>query len=230
MDWFRLTAHALVLALATCAAARAAARVNVLGDNVQLSCTQPSTVSLACDFRLLDPAPVENVSAQIHNIALAPPDRSLGNPAFNEFLIYFLVDTSDTIGQPTMAAMRRHIQSLVDSAAAYHRFGLAAFSNEIQELVKPGSSGESIRAATPKLPVSGHTSELYRNVLQAVRALSVSPADRKALFVLSDGLADDQAYFHEDVIGAAQAGGVIIVGLGYARSEHDSVAQTHAAA
>ena len=105
MDWFRLTAHALVLALATCAAARAAARVNVLGDNVQLSCTQPSTVSLACDFRLLDPAPVENVSAQIHNIALAPPDRSLGNPAFNEFLIYFLVDTSDTIGQPTMAAM-----------------------------------------------------------------------------------------------------------------------------
>lgn len=224
MDWFRLTAHALVLALATCAAARAAARVNVLGDNVQLSCTQPSTVSLACDFRLLDPAPVENVSAQIHNIALAPPDRSLGNPAFNEFLIYFLVDTSDTIGQPTMAAMRRHIQSLVDSAAAYHRFGLAAFSNEIQELVKPGSSGESIRTATPKLPVSGHTSELYRNVLQAVRALSVSPADRKALFVLSDGLADDQAYFHEDVIGAAQAGGVIIVGLGYARSEHDSVA------
>ena len=72
--------------------------------------------------------------------------------------------------------------------------------------------------------MSGHTSELYRNVLQAVRALSVSPADRKALFVLSDGLADDQAYFHEDVIGAAQAGGVIIVGLGYARSEHDSVA------
>ena len=89
---------------------------------------------------------------------------------------------------------------------------------------KSGSSGESVINASAKIKPAGHTTELYRSTLQAVRLLSSSSADRKALFVFSDGLAEDQAYFHEDVVSAANAGGIIIVGLGYARSVQNSVA------
>ena len=118
----------------------------------------------------------------------------------------------------------RHIRSLVGAAAPYHRFGLGAFSSETQELVKPGSPAEPVLGAVTNLRASGHTTELYRSTLRVVRSLSAIPADRKAIFVFSDGLADDQAYFHEDVVGAARAGGIIIVGFGYANSEPDSVA------
>ena len=224
MDWFRLTAHALILAVAACATAEALPRVNALGDNVQLSCVQPVTVSMVCDFRLLDPAPLEAVTAHIGNVALVPPDLSTGDPAFDEFLIYFLVDSSSAIGQPTMTMIGRHIRSLVGASAPYHRFGLGAFASETRELVKPGSSAEPVLDAVTNLRASSHTTELYRSALQVVRSLSVIPADRKALFVFSDGLADDQAYFHEDVVGAARAAGIIIVGFGYAHSEPDSVA------
>ena len=224
MDWHRINVQIRLLAMAMWPTAEAASRISTLGDNVQLSCTQPAPASIACDFRLIKPSGITAIAGRIGDIALTPPDVSVGAGTFNEFLIYFLVDVSNPLSQPTTNAIRRHIQSLVRGAAPYHRFGLAAFSSETQELAKSGSSGESVINASAKINPAGHTTELYRSTLEAVRLLSSSSADRKALFVFSDGLAEDQAYFHEDVVSAANAGGIIIVGLGYARSVQNSVA------
>ena len=224
MERLRIFLSAFLLVVASIATTQASPRVNTLGENVQLICSQPATHGVACDFRLIEPATVREVSAQIGNISLLSPDLSVGEPVFNQFLIYFLVDASIVSRQPTMMAVRRHIQALVRAAAPYHRFGLAAFSSDSQELVKPGATADVVLGATGKIQALGRTTELYRNTLKAVRLLSTSPADRKALFIFSDGLAEDQAYFHEDVIGAARAAGVIIVGMGYPRSVQESVA------
>jgi hypothetical protein len=49
-------------------------------------------------------------------------------------------------------------------------------------------------------------------------------ADRKSIFLFSDGLAEDKAYYHQDVINAARKSNVIITGIGYPRSVSQSVA------
>jgi hypothetical protein len=54
--------------------------------------------------------------------------------------------------------------------------------------------------------------------LEAVRLLGHYPAQRRALFLLSDGLADDSAYFHDDVVDAARQYEVAIFGIGYVKS------------
>ena len=61
-------------------------------------------------------------------------------------------------------------------------------------------------------------------MLQAIKLLERIDADRKSIFVFSDGLAEDKAYFREDVVNAAHEGSVIINSLGYPRSVSQSVA------
>ena len=51
-----------------------------------------------------------------------------------------------------------------------------------------------------------------------MRVLAKTPASRRDLIVLSDGLAEDFAYHHEDVIAAARSSGVIINSVGLPRS------------
>jgi len=50
------------------------------------------------------------------------------------------------------------------------------------------------------------------------------PDERRTLLLLSDGLFEDRAYYHRDVVEAARDGGVVIHTLGYARSVSLSVA------
>ncbi len=45
----------------------------------------------------------------------------------------------------------------------------------------------------------------------------------KSIFLFSDGLAEDKAYFHNDVINAAKKAGIIITSIGYPRSVPQSV-------
>ena len=74
------------------------------------------------------------------------------------------------------------------------------------------------------LQASGLTTELYRNVIVAVQILSRYEADRKAIFLFSDGQAEDKAYFHQDVINVARSNNVIINSFGFARTIALSVA------
>ena len=71
----------------------------------------------------------------------------------------------------------------------------------------------------------GRTTEGYRSLLEAVRRLGGLPGDGpRTLLVLSDGLFEDRAYFHRDVVEAAHEAGVVIHALGYSRSVSLSVA------
>ncbi len=78
-------------------------------------------------------------------------------------------------------------------------------------------------SAAASLEASGLTIELYRNTIKAIEVLGRVNADKKVLFLFSDGQAEDKAYFHSDVINVARRQGGIINSLGFARSTGLSV-------
>ena len=215
MRWLYSKLCWLACALIAGSAMAGAPRYHSLGDNVQLSCTQTVPESLVCDYRLLTHSRVLEVAARIHNTPLPAPALSTSGSAFGNHTILFLVDTSNPSRQPLMASVRQHIHSLMAGADERHSFGLAAFDTETRVLAAPGASAEEVRALTPNVQAIGQTAELYRSVLRAVRLLSTHPAERRTLILMGGGAGEDQAYFHEDVIEAASAGGVTIVGMGY---------------
>ena len=107
---------------------------------------------------------------------------------------------------------------------AHHCAGLASFNKELVVNVPVGVTISALSTASKSLTATGLTTELYRNTIKAIDLLSRTNADRKAIFLMSDGQAEDKAYFHEDVIKSAAKHGIIINTLGFPRSVALSVA------
>ena len=170
--------------------------------------------------------PQENIAitASIESVKLPKP-RIVGYPfKRSKTAILFLVDTSDPARQAVVLRNIEHIKSLLSKAKPHHKFGLASFDAELRIEAPIGSAISDIHKATINIKASGKTTELYRNTLSAVHYLESYPADRKAIFLFSDGLAEDTAYNHADVVNAAKKANVILYGIGYARSVSLSVA------
>jgi len=194
------------------------------GQGLQLDCVQPIASSLECDYRLAHPAPVTNVDATVGDVELPRPFATPTDEAEGQHAILFLVDTSDPARQATVARVSGHIRRLVSAAQPHHRLGLATFDTDLQLRAALGSTPDAVISAAAEMRAVGRTTELYRNTLDAIRILASFPARRRALFLFSDGLAEDQAYFHRDVVAAAHKAGVVIFGIGYPRSVSLSVA------
>ena len=62
----------------------------------------------------------------------------------------------------------------------------------------------------------------YKSILAGIDQLQRTEATRKGLIILSDGKDEDRAYKHVDVVSAAKAAGVVILGLGYLERPTDS--------
>ncbi len=191
---------------------------HVLGSGVQLRCQRAAETRLECDYRLLRSAALEQVSARMNDHALPDPGWTPYEQPEGVSAILVMVDTSEPGRRPAMEKMNRHISALLDAAKPHHRIGLAAFDSDLALLAAIGSNPDAIRASAAKLAATGTTTELYRNALQAIRALASTPAHRRALLIMSDGLAEDRAYFHYDVVAAARAAGVTVFSIGYPSS------------
>ncbi len=194
-----------------------------LGSGVQLRCLQPEETRLQCDYRLLRPAPVKQISARVGGVALPDPVATPRAKPGGSSVLLILVDTSDPARRLAVEKGIEHINILLDAGGAQHQFGLGAFDTDLLLLAPIGSSVEEIRAKTSVLSAGGRTTELYRNALEAIRLLEQTQAQRRALVIMSDGLAEDRAYFHHDVVAAAKAAGVVIYAIGYPRSVSLSV-------
>jgi hypothetical protein len=110
----------------------------------------------------------------------------------------------------------RHIDQLMEFQQSHYRYGLAHFDTDLHFLTQLGVSPDTIREKARNLKAEGKTTELYRNTLGAIKQLSRYPADRRFLFLLSDGRAEDRAYFHRDVTQAAIKNNISIFTIGYA--------------
>lgn len=191
----------------------------VISDNLSVSCLQSVTTGkLHCDYRFKNSTPalaitasLDNKNLTINNIEYYP-----WNDAVTAILL--LVDTSDPGRQNVIDQNKKDIAGILSAAKPHHRIGLARFDKTLKLEAPPGSSNERIKAAADNLRAVGQTTELYRSVLTAIETLDKVNADRKSIFIFSDGLVEDTAYYHHDVVKAANEAGIVITSLGYPRS------------
>jgi len=191
----------------------------VISDNLVVSCQQTeSDRKLNCEYRLKTADVVRTIKASTDNKSLAV--NNIENYPWNDAItaVLLLVDTSDPGRQNVIDQNRKDISRLLASSRPYHRIGLARFDKSLHLQVPIGNSNEQIALATESLRAVGQTTELYRSVLTAIEVLEKVDADRKSVFIFSDGLVEDTAYYHHDVVKAANQAGIIITSLGYPRS------------
>jgi hypothetical protein len=200
------------------AGAVAAYNYHVYGDGVQLACWQMERSRLVCDYRRFAAPEAEQVTARLAGRELPAPSLTPYSAEPGSNAVMFLVDVSDAELPVAPVAVREHLLELLDAAPARQHYGLASFANEVELHAPLAPGSERIRNLLGELTPGGEPAELYRSTLEAVRLLGHYPAQRRALFLLSDGLADDSAYFHDDVVDAARQYDVAIFGIGYIKS------------
>lgn len=196
---------------------------NTLTADLDLACDQDKT-ALACNYRLLTPDTAKSITATSDSHTLPLSDNTIFPGSGMTVAVLFLVDTSDPARENVVEKNSEHIAKLLAAGKSYYRFGLASFDKNLRIEAPVGSPKAKIISAAGKLRATGKTTELYRNVIKAIGVLSRIDADRKALYLFSDGQAEDRAYFIQDVTRAARKAHVIINSLGYPRSVALSVA------
>lgn len=179
---------------------------------------------LACSYRLLIPAATVGITARSGNQTLEITSSKSYPAADSITAVLFVVDTSDPGRQAVIIKIAEHIAHIMGKLGPHHRAGLASFDKELVINVPVGGTSSEIAGAARSLIAIGLTTELYRNTIKAIEIVARTNADRKVILLLSDGQAEDKAYFHEDVVRTALNQGVIINSIGYPRSIALSVA------
>jgi Mg-chelatase subunit ChlD len=187
-----------------------------LQNGAMVQYNRVSSDRLALDIRPVDATPIDRISAQLDGISLPVSASSTQSAAQQVTAILFLVDTSDPGRQQAISNTIQHINQLLSFEQSHYRYSLARFDTDLHFLTPMGVSAETVQQATDQLQAVGKTTELYRNTLGAIKQLSRYPADRKFLFLLSDGRAEDRAYFHRDVVKSAVKNHISIYTIGYA--------------
>jgi hypothetical protein len=197
----------------------------LLNQDIDIECVQSSNrTRINCDYRLLNADTPARVRASLDDQSLTLLNNENWPWSNAITAVLFLIDTSDPGRQNVVEANVAQLEKLLQTLPEQHIAGLATFDKEMRMLAPPGADQAEIMGAAGQIKALGMTTELYRNLLNAIETLSRLQADRKIVFLFSDGLAEDQAYFHSDVIRAAREHDVVINSLGFARSTSLSVA------
>jgi FHA domain/von Willebrand factor type A domain len=196
----------------------------MLTEHMDIECRQPEPLALQCDYRILSGADLVSAAAGYAGIIVEGEQTVDPLTADGTTAIMFLVDTSDPGRRAVVARNREHIARMVESGGPRDVYGLAAFDSELEMLCEPGCTGADVTSSTERLFAKGRTTELYRNLLETIKRLSAFDAERRQIVLMSDGLAEDLAYHHEDVVKAARKARIVISTVGYPRSVAQSVA------
>ena len=174
-----------------------------------------------CDYRHPAQLDVKNLTLKVGG----QPNKIAGvqpYPAKDQSTaVLFLLDVSDPQRKATVANGVQHVRTLV-ARKGERKVGIAVFDSDLRVLAPIGTGANDIEKAVGKISAVGQATEFYKNILGAVELLKETNATRKALVVLSDGKAGDQAFRYEDVVKAAQAAQVSILSLGYAEKPADT--------
>jgi FHA domain-containing protein/von Willebrand factor type A domain-containing protein len=190
---------------------------NILTDKLDVRCQQSESV-LNCTYRPLTSETTADIFAKSNGINLEVNKTSPFPEAGDTTAILFLVDTSDPNRQNVIEKNRSHIKDLLTALKPHNKVGLASFDKAVQFLSPVGTSRFLLTKSIDSLNATGKTTELYRNLIKAIVHLKSFDADRKIIILMSDGQAEDKAYFHSDVIKSARKSGIIINSIGYPRS------------
>lgn len=198
--------------------------INQITGDMAVKCNQSKDKQdLSCHYRNRTAEPVLSISADYADTSLPVKEGDSYPMSGAITAVLFLVDTSDPARQNVIDKNIEHIKAILSSSSHHHRFGLASFDKELQLEAPIGSENSVINNAAKILKATGSTTELHRNMLEAITLFRDVDAARKSIFLFSDGLAEDKAYFHSDVVNAAKKAGIIITSIGYPRSVAQSV-------
>lgn len=186
-------------------------------------CAQLDETTVECDYRQINPRALDGMSARLGELELPTPELFAFPQPGDIAAVLFLIDTSDPNRRNAVRAGVRHIKQMLDASADHHVLGIATFDSNMQVVAELGSPVEQLKQALEGVQAAGRTTEMYRNTLAAIKVLADFNANRKMLVLLSDGLAEDRAYFHADVAAEARKHGITIDGMGYPRSVSLSV-------
>jgi FHA domain/von Willebrand factor type A domain len=180
-----------------------------------IATSQPQPNRLECEYRLIQVRPIDKVEAKLGNVGLPIINTTPYPFTDSKTAILFLVDTSRSRNSRAIGENIKHLQELLKSAKPHHQFGLASFAEELQILAPLGTPPPEIATMANHLTARGRSTELYRHSKTAIKLLADFPAHRKALFLFSDGVAEDTAYAPSEVVQSATESKVVIYGVGY---------------
>jgi hypothetical protein len=185
-------------------------------DDVAVVAHQRQPFRAVVDYRLVAGGPVDRVTVR----AAARDLPILASPAYPYdgavTVVLILVDTSKSRRAGTLQQNARDIGRMMEAAKPHHRVGLAVLDTTLRVLAPLGSPPAAVAAAAQSMTIEGLTTELFRHTLTAVQMVTRVPATRRALYILSDGGAEDTAYTLTDAVQAAAKANVAIFGLGFA--------------
>ena len=186
-------------------------------------CAQLDETTVECGYRQINPRALDGISARVGELELPTPEVFAFPQPDDIAAVLFLVDTSDPNRRNAVRAGVRHLKQMLDASADHHALGIATFDSNMQIVADLGSPVAQLKQALEGVQAAGRTTEMYRNTLAAIKVLADFNANRKMLVLLSDGLAEDRAYFQADVAAEARKHGITIDGMGYPRSVSLSV-------
>lgn len=196
-----------------------------LTSNLDIDCNQRVQDNrLDCEYRLLMPEPPLSITAQAGDTTLDISNSRAYPWPGAKTIVLFVIDTSDPARENVVQTNIKHIKMLLKKIPEGYDVGLATFDKDLRIEAPIGAPMSKILGAMSHIHAVGLTTELYWSMLRAIAVLKTVQADRKAIFLFSDGQAEDKAYFRQDVVRAARKNHVIINGLGYPRSVSLSVA------
>jgi len=196
---------------------------NTLTDNFDINCQQTAK-RLDCNYRPLNQTSRVDIEVKANDIILEASNITSYPSKGETTAILFLVDTSDPNRQNVVEKNKSQIKELLTDLKPHQKAGLASFDKTIRILSPIGTTTFLLSKSLDSLQASGKTTELYRNLIEAIEKLKSTDASRKLIILLSDGQAEDKAYFHSDVIKAARKNSVVINSIGYPRTITLSVA------
>ena len=214
-----MTALLGVLVLAALSERAVAESIVQRSGRLTIRSSQPGPLTLRIEHNLAPPSKVTAVAGSLEAIGLTAPKLSLYPATGQVSAIFFLIDTSDPNRRRDVAAIVRHIKTMLASAKQHHSFGLATFDQELKILVPLGADAKTIKAALDKVRAVGLRTFFFEAGIEAARRLGAFQADQRALFIFSDGKVEDvkTAYDTSSLVAAADKSGVQIHGFGYSR-------------
>jgi len=145
-----------------------------------------------------------------HCAVLLLVDKTLGNSK----------DTNDKVREKLWKSVRDTLGkfSAVAEAAPY-QIGVATFSMGNIDIMAPmGSKKSIVDSAIEKITFSGVSPELYLGTKRAIEWFSGTPADRKYIVLISDGVSNDKVTTQQDVVQAALKAHVHLCTVGFPKS------------
>ncbi|MDX8378300.1 MAG: FHA domain-containing protein [Mariprofundales bacterium] len=190
---------------------------NVLtADALEVHISQSGLIHVDADIRFYAEDDLYSAQARLGDDLQMLPSHFYNYPQIDQYTaILFMVDTSDPRRHDVVRRNADIIAKILDSSKAHHRLGLATFDRNFSLVSPIGTPINELRSALGNLQAQGQTTELYRLSLEGIDLLAQVEATRKALYVFSDGAAEDSAYNLQDVVQAANQAGITIISLGF---------------